>query len=123
MKKQFVIIITYIGLNVKIRTARSHTSVHFDSIGERPRTNNHLEDYHRQLNARVRMNPDLWTWINEVRSSEESVMCRYEQKQVQKRTTRSRKIKNIRDDEKLKIAKTKYIQDQDFNAYQKVYSS
>ena len=47
-------------------------------------------------------------------------MCRYEQEQVQDRTTRSRKIKNIRDDEKLKIAKTKYIQDQDFNAYQKV---
>ncbi|CAF4475878.1 unnamed protein product [Didymodactylos carnosus] len=44
---------------------------HFDSIGERPRTNNHLEGYHRQLNARVRTNPDLWTWINEVRSSEE----------------------------------------------------
>ena len=92
----------------------------FHSIGERPRTNNHLEGYHRQINARVRTNPDLWTWINEVRSSEKSGMCRYEQEQVQKRTTRSRKIKNIRDDEKLKIAKTKYIQDQDFNAYQKV---
>ena len=34
---------------------------HFDTIGERPRTNNHLEDYHRQLNARVQTNPDLWT--------------------------------------------------------------
>ena len=60
-------------------------------------------------------------FVNEVRSSEESVMCRYEQEQVQKRITRSRKIKNIRDDEKLKIAKTKYIQDQDFNTYQKVF--
>ena len=30
-------------------------------ISERPRTNNHVEDYHRQLNARVRTNPDLWT--------------------------------------------------------------
>ena len=59
-------------------------------------------------------------FVNEVRSSEESAMCRYEQEQVQKRTTRSRKIKNIRDDEKLKIAKTKYIQDKGFNAYQKV---
>ncbi|CAF4462529.1 unnamed protein product, partial [Didymodactylos carnosus] len=46
---------------------------HFDSIGERPRTNNHLEGYHRQLNTRVRTTPDLWTWINEVRSSEEYV--------------------------------------------------
>ncbi|CAF4912510.1 unnamed protein product, partial [Rotaria magnacalcarata] len=34
---------------------------HFDTIGQRPRTNNHLEGYHRQLNARVRTNPDLWT--------------------------------------------------------------
>ena len=109
-------------LNNYIEDARFpfHIWNHFDSIGERPRTNNHLEGCHRQLNASVRTNPDLWTWINEVRSSEESVMCRYEQEQVQKRTTRSRKIKKIRDDEKLKIAKTKYIQDQNFNAYQKV---
>ncbi len=40
---------------------------HFDNIGERPRTNNHLEGYHRQLNVRVRTNPDIWTWINETR--------------------------------------------------------
>ena len=78
-------------LNNYIEDARIlfHIWNHFDSIGERPRTKNHLEGYHRQLNARVRTNPDLWTWINEVRSSEESVMCRYEQEQVQKRTTRS----------------------------------
>ncbi|CAF1503828.1 unnamed protein product [Didymodactylos carnosus] len=71
---------------------------HFDSIDERPRTNNHVEGYHRQLNARVRTNLDLWTWTDGVRSSEESVMYRYEQEQAQKRTTRPRKIKNIRDD-------------------------
>ena len=59
--------ITYIDLNVKIRMARSYTS---DSIGERPRTNNHLEVYHRQLNVRARTNPDLWIWINEIRSYE-----------------------------------------------------
>ncbi|CAF1310902.1 unnamed protein product [Didymodactylos carnosus] len=93
---------------------------HFDSVGERPRTNNHLEGYHRQLNARVRTNPDLWTWINEVRSSKESVMCRYEQEQAQKRTTRPRKTKNIRDGVKLKLAKTKDIEDKDFDSYQKV---
>ena len=86
-------------LNNNIEDARFpfHIWNHFDSIDERPRTNNYLEGYHRQLNASVRTNPDLWTWINEVRSSEESAMCRYEQEQVQKRTTRSRKIKNIRD--------------------------
>ncbi|CAF2885444.1 unnamed protein product [Rotaria sp. Silwood2] len=96
---------------------------HFDSIGERSRTNNHLEGWHRQLNSRVRTHPDLWAWYNEIKSSEESVMIRHEQEQAQKRTTRPRKAKNIRDDEKLKSAKTKYIQDQDFNAYQKVLRS
>ena len=30
------------------------------------------------------------------------------------------KNKNLRDDEKVKIAKTRYIQDQNFDAYQKV---
>ena len=30
-----------------------HIWNHFDSIGEGPRTNNHLEGYHRQLNARI----------------------------------------------------------------------
>ncbi len=34
-----------------------------------------------------------------------------------------RKVKNVRDDEKLKLAKRKYIQDQDFNSYQKVVRS
>ena len=92
---------------------------HFDTIGQRPRTNNHLEGYHRQLNARVRTNPDLWTWINEVKSSEESVMCRYEREQAQKRTTRPRKGKYIQDDNKLMLAKKKYIEDQDFDTYQK----
>ena len=40
-----------------------------------------------------------------------------------KRTTKPRKPINIRDDEKLKSAKMKYIQDQDFNACQKVLRS
>ena len=46
------------------------------------------------------------------------IMCLYEQEQVQKRTMRSRKI---HDDENFKIAKTRYmyIQDQDFDTYQK----
>jgi hypothetical protein len=96
---------------------------HFDTVGERPRTNNHLEGYHRQLNARVRTNPDLWTWINEVKSSEESIMCRYEQEQAQKRSTRPRKGKYIQDDNKLMSAKKKYLQNKDFCAYQKVLRS
>ncbi len=41
----------------------------------------------------------------------------------QQRTTRPRKARNIHDDEKLLLAKRKYIQDQDFDAYQKVLRS
>ena len=37
--------------------------------------------------------------------------------------TKPRKPINIRDDEKRKSAKIKYIQDQDFNAYEKVLRS
>ena len=51
---------------------------HFDLLDQRSRKDNHLEEYHRQFNACVQPNPDLWTWINEMRSSEESVMCRVE---------------------------------------------
>ena len=47
-------------------------------------------------------------------------MCCYEQEHVQKRTTRSQKINNICDDEKLKIVKSRYVQAQDFVIYQKV---
>ena len=46
-------------------------------------------------------------------------MCRYEQEQAQKRTTRPRKGKYIQDDNKLMLAKKKYIEDQDFDTYQK----
>ncbi|CAF3886186.1 unnamed protein product [Rotaria sordida] len=74
---------------------------HFNNIGIRPRTNNHLEGYHRQLNPRVRTEPDLLAWINEARSSGKSVMYRYEQEQAQKRTTRRRKGRLIQDDNKL----------------------
>jgi hypothetical protein len=35
---------------------------HFDSVDKRPRTNNHVEGYHRQLNSK----PDIWIWISEV---------------------------------------------------------
>ena len=38
-------------------------------------------------------------------------MIRHEQEQVQKRTTRPRKAANMHDDERLKSAKIKYIQD------------
>ncbi|CAM4780746.1 unnamed protein product [Rotaria magnacalcarata] len=93
---------------------------HFDSIGERSRTNNHLEDWHRQLIARIRVHPDLWTWFNEIKSSEESVMIRHEQEQAQQRTTRPKKAINIRDDAKLKAARLKYLQDQDFDSYRKI---
>ena len=89
-------------------------------VNDNVRTTTYRNIIDNQLNARVRTNPDLWTWINEIRSSEESVICRIEQEQVQKRSTRSRKARYARDDEKLKLAKAKYMQDKDFDAYQKV---
>ena len=62
-------LIDYI-LNNSIEDARFpfHIWNHFDSIGERPCTNNHLEGYHRQLNARARTNSGLWTWINHLKN-------------------------------------------------------
>ena len=59
----------------------------------------------------------------EIESSKELVMIRHEQEQAQKRTTRPRKARNIPGDEKLLLAKRKYVQDQDFDAYQKVLRS
>ena len=47
-------------------------------------------------------------------------MCCYEQEQAQKRTTRPRKGRYIQDDNKLMLAKKEYIQDEDFDSYQKV---
>ena len=84
---------------------------HFDSLGQLARMNDDLEGYHRQLNASVPTNPDLWTYINEIRSSEESVLCRIEQEKGQKRSTRSRKARYAHNDGKLKLAKAKYMQD------------
>ena len=73
--------LTHNILNNYIEDARFplHIWNHFDSLGERLRTNNYLEGYHRQLNVRVQTNPGLWTWTYEVRLSEESDMHRYEQ--------------------------------------------
>ncbi|CAF2181637.1 unnamed protein product [Rotaria magnacalcarata] len=93
------------------------------NIDSKSRTNNHLEDWHRQLIARIRVHPDLWTWFNEIKSSEESVMIRHEQEQAQQRTTRPKKAINIRDGAKLKAARLKYLQDQDFDSYRKVLCS
>ena len=50
-------------------------------------------------------------------------MCRYEQEQAQRRTTRPRKGKYIQDNIKLMSAKKSYIHDNDFDAYQKVLRS
>ncbi|CAF1594245.1 unnamed protein product, partial [Didymodactylos carnosus] len=61
--------------------------------------------------------------INEVKSTEEAVMCRYEQEQAQKRTTRPRKGRYIHDDTKLILAKQKYIQSKDIDAYKTVLRS
>ena len=82
-----------------------HMCNYFDTIGIRPCTNIHLEGFHRQVNARVRAHPDLWTWINKVKSLKESVLYRYEQEQAHRCTARPRKGRYIRNDNKLILSK------------------
>ena len=43
-----------------------HICNYFDTIGIRSCITNHLEGFHRQLNARVQTQSDLWISINEI---------------------------------------------------------
>ena len=54
------------GIKNYIEDARFRSLMwnHLDTNSDKPGTNNHLEGYHRQLDARVRTNSDLWTRIN-----------------------------------------------------------
>lgn len=48
----------------------------------RPRTNNHVEGYHGQLNSHCQTHPNLWAWIRFIQEMEESTMVRVEQELV-----------------------------------------
>ena len=92
---------------------------YFDSFGQRPHMTNYLEGYHRQLNAcdeRIQIfKRRLMKYI-----LRKSVMCRVAQEQTQKCATRSKETRYARDDEKLKVAKAKYMQYMGFDTCQKV---
>ncbi|CAF3421432.1 unnamed protein product [Rotaria sp. Silwood1] len=55
----------------------------FDLIGIRPKTNNHIEGYHGQLNSHCPTHPTIWSWIRYIQEAEESVMIRLEQEHEQ----------------------------------------
>ncbi|CAF4965504.1 unnamed protein product [Rotaria magnacalcarata] len=81
----------------------------FDLIGSRPRTNNHVEGFHGQLNSHCQSHPNLWAWIRYIQESEESIMVRVEQEEAQQRTTRPRRVKSVRNDNILIQAKEEYL--------------
>ncbi|CAM4828978.1 unnamed protein product [Rotaria magnacalcarata] len=92
----------------------------FDLIGSRPRTNNHVEGFHGQLNSHCQTHPNLWAWIRYIQESEESIMVRVEQEEAQQRTTRPRRIKSVRNDNILIQAKEEYLNGSlDLGGYQR----
>lgn len=48
----------------------------FDLIGIRPKTNNHVEGYHGQLNSHCQRHPNIRAWIRYIQESEESTIVR-----------------------------------------------
>ncbi|CAF1540199.1 unnamed protein product [Adineta ricciae] len=92
----------------------------FDLIGIRPRTNNHVEGYHGQLNCHCSTHPNLWAWIRFIQELEESTMVRVDQEQAQQRTTRRRKAKTVINENLLIQAKQEYLDGiLDLTGYQK----
>ena len=81
----------------------------FDLIGIRPKTNNHVEGYHGQLNSHCQTHPNLWAWVRFIQDMEESTMIRVEQEEVQQRTTRRRKAKTVAKENLLIDAKKEYL--------------
>jgi hypothetical protein len=77
----------------------------FDLIGVRPKTNNHVEGYHGQLNSHCQTHPNLWAWIRYLQESEESTMIRVEQEEAQQRSTRPRRAKSVANEKVLIEAK------------------
>ena len=92
----------------------------FDLIGVRPKTNNHVEGYHGQLNSQCQTHPNLWAWIRSIQETEESTMIRLEQEEAQQRTTRRRKATSLANEKLLLDAKQGYLDGiLDIRSYQK----
>ncbi|CAF1136436.1 unnamed protein product [Didymodactylos carnosus] len=85
---------------------------HFDLIEERPRTNNHVEGYHRQLNAHIGIHPSIWNWIMNIQKAEEITAIRVEQEDEQGRTNRKRRKQDVRHDIHLVSAKNAFANDE-----------
>ncbi|CAF5027825.1 unnamed protein product [Rotaria sp. Silwood1] len=81
----------------------------FDLIGIRPKTNNHVEGYHGQLNSHCQTHPNLWAWIRYIQESEESTMVRVEQEQAQQRSARRRRATSVTNENILIKAKQEYL--------------
>ncbi|CAF1328275.1 unnamed protein product [Rotaria sordida] len=80
----------------------------FSFIGVRPKTNNHLEGYHGQLNSHCQTHPNLWAWIRYVQESEESTMVRVEQEHAQQWSTRPKRLTSVTNENILIQAKQDY---------------
>jgi hypothetical protein len=81
----------------------------FHLIGLRPKTNNHVEGFHGQLNSHCPTHPNLWAWIKYIQESEESTMIRVEQEQAQQRTTRPKKATSVANEKILIQVKQEYL--------------
>ncbi|CAF1366630.1 unnamed protein product [Didymodactylos carnosus] len=94
---------------------------HFNLIQDRPRTNNHVEGYHRQLNAHIGIHPNIWTWMMNVQKAEELSAIRVEQEDEQGRTTRKRKKHNVDHDIHLGSARQALLSEEiDLEEYQRL---
>jgi hypothetical protein len=92
----------------------------FDIIGIRPKTNNHVEGYHGQLNSHCATHLSIWSWIRYIQTAEESVMIRLEQETLQQRTTRPKRFKSVNNENILQQAKDDYLNGLlDLKEYQK----
>ncbi|CAF2411715.1 unnamed protein product [Rotaria sp. Silwood2] len=92
----------------------------FDLIEIRPKTNNHIEGYHGQLNSHCPTHPTIWSWIRYIQEAEESVMIRLEQEHAQQRTTHPKRLTSVNNENILVQAKEDYLNDLlDLDVYQK----
>ncbi|CAF1451762.1 unnamed protein product [Rotaria sordida] len=85
-----------------------HSWNHFNFLGTRPRTNNHVEGSHRQLKNRILSKPNIWLWIMSIQDLDESTIIAIEQEEHQNRQTRPRQRQNIERDEDLLDLKRKF---------------
>ncbi|CAF3137818.1 unnamed protein product [Rotaria sp. Silwood2] len=97
--KRFILYLQRTYINSKIFLISSWN--HYNYLGTRPRTNNHLEGNHRQLKTLILSKPNIWCWIMSIQDLNETTTIAIEQEEHQNRLTRPRKRQNIQRDENL----------------------